>query len=448
MFHHRAVAVWAGFLSILCALLVSGCRRNAPLDPSVLDLAGLDDIQTARSSSWDRTGGNKDCVAIEAGETKLLADLHGPGSIRHFYVGTTTPAGAFSRELVLRFYWDGEQMPSVEVPFGDFFLTSYEAFVRPINSALVAVNPGMSGLGSHGYHAYFPMPYNAGARITVENQSRRRSGQLCYHIEHESYRALVPSTIGRFHAQWHRQFTSAAWLDDKYRNKVQWPGKNTDGKNNYVILEAEGKGRLIGLLLSIDNGQPGWYGEGDDMIFIDGETWPPSYHGTGTEEIFGAGATPNEEFTDLYTGFLVTENRGHSFGGKASMFRWYVHDPIRFSRSIRWTIEHGHANNYENDYTSVAYWYQSEPHKPFPPLPPAADRLPSMPAEYFKAREMLLSTQEQLHRLDGFPPDVREKMREMRKKGHRLFQDRQYSEALAVFEQHAKELDRLTRNGH
>jgi hypothetical protein len=129
--------------------------------------------------------------------------------------------------------------------------------------------------------------------------------------------------------------------------------------------------------LGVDNVAGSWWGEGDDMIFIDGETWPPSFHGTGTEEIFGGGACPSVEYSGPYTGFHLVENRdGEQWYGKNAMYRFFVHDPIRFQKSIRVTIEHGHANDMANDYSSVAYWYQKEPHAPFPPLPSSAERRP------------------------------------------------------------------------
>src|SRR4029450_9503273 len=112
-----------------------------------------------------------------------------------------------------------------------------------------------------------------------------------------------------------------------------------DGRCNYVILEAEGKGHLLGFLLNIDNAQEGWYGEGDDMIFIDGETWPPRYHGTGTEEIFGGGACPNHEYAGPYSGFHMTENRGgKNFAGKALLFPRFVKPPIRVQTPLALTI--------------------------------------------------------------------------------------------------------------
>ena len=124
---------------------------------------------------------------------------------------------------------------------------------------------------------------------------------------------------------------------------------------------------MVGLHLQINNIAGGWYGEGDDMVFVDGESWPPSIHGTGTEEIFGGGACPTREYTGPYHGFHLVESPDHA--GLVAAYRWFVHDPIRFTRALRWTVEHGHANNFANEYASVAYWYQTEPHAAFPPLP-------------------------------------------------------------------------------
>src|SRR5262249_25518057 len=155
---------------------------------------------------------------------RALAEIHATGSIRHIFIGTTTPGGAHLREMVLRMYWDGEAAPSVESPLGDFFLTPYEAFARQIHSALITVDPGH--MGSHGYHSWIPMPFQAGARITLENQSAARSNRVCYQIDYESYRAALPSDTGRFHAQWRHEFTKAAEVPESDRNHTQWAGKN------------------------------------------------------------------------------------------------------------------------------------------------------------------------------------------------------------------------------
>jgi hypothetical protein len=142
-----------------------------------------------------------------------------------------------------------------------------------------------------------------------------------------------------------------------------------------VILDTQGDGQFVGYFMTVVNLRKEWWGEGDDMIFIDGEPFPPTYHGTGTEEIFGGGACPSKEYTGPYTGFHCIENRDQSpWFGVNGMYRFYVSDPIRFRKSIRVTIEHGHANNLANDYSTLAFWYQSEPNRKRPPLPPLDER--------------------------------------------------------------------------
>jgi hypothetical protein len=156
---------------------------------------------------------------------------------------------------------------------------------------------------------------------------------------------------------------------------------NTNGADNYVILEAEGRGKYVGCNLNIDvfdRQANDWYGEGDDMIFIDGEPWPPCLHGTGTEDYFNTAECPAEEFNAPWHGITVysgNETDG-KWAGKNSMYRFHVLDPIHFTKSIKVTIEHGHANKLSNVYSSTAYWYQSEPHMLFPALPGAEARLP------------------------------------------------------------------------
>jgi hypothetical protein len=183
----------------------------------------------------------------------------------------------------------------------------------------------------------------------------------------------LPEGLGRFHATWNRVNKTEPVGENI--NITLHDARNTTGAENYVLLDAEGRGTLAGIFLNIDNTMGNWYGEGDDMIFIDGEEWPPSYHGTGSEEIFGGGACPTDEYAGPYTGFHLIGNLDYT--GKVSMYRFYVNDPVRFQKSIRMTIEHGHANNIANDYSSTAFWYQADPHKPFRALLPAAERHPA-----------------------------------------------------------------------
>ncbi len=178
---------------------------------------------------------------------------------------------------------------------------------------------------------------------------------LWYHIDYETYDEPPPDDTLRFHAQWRQERPTTAVGPQP--NVQLHAATNLDGRENYVALEAEGRGQMVGLVLEINNVAGGWYGEGDDMVFVDGDEWPPSIHGTGTEEVFGGGACPSSEYAAPYHGFHLIESP--DYGGLVGAYRWYVQDPIRFTRSLRWTIEHGHANNFANEYASVAYWYQS-----------------------------------------------------------------------------------------
>jgi hypothetical protein len=340
--------------------------------------------RSRRASSWDRSGGNMDFAVVGPGETATLLEHDGPGCVTHLYCALAFPELTDYRDAVLRCWWDGEATPSVEVPLGDFFGLAH-ARVRLMQSALVAVNPGFGS--SHGLHAYFPMPFATGARITVEHRGERALGgalpAFWYHVDYETYDAPLPADALRFHAQFRQERPTVAVGD---RPNVQLHNDvNLDGSQNYVALEAQGAGQMAGLLLQINNLAGGWYGEGDDMVFVDGDAWPPAIHGTGTEEIFGGGACPVREFAGPYHGFHLIESP--DYAGLVGAYRWFVNDPIRFTRSLRWTVEHGHANNFANDYASVAYWYQTEPHAPFPALPAREALRPPLPADYPEARE-------------------------------------------------------------
>ena len=364
------------------------------------DITRLTTARTKRASSWDRSGGNSDWISVGPGETRALAEIEGPGRITHFYFTMINPDILDFRETVLRMFWDGEPTPSVEVPLGDFFCVG-NCVVRRFTSLMMTVNPGAGIPRNSGFNCYYPMPFADGARIELENQSRRPlggpHGAFWYHIEHEEYDSPPGEETGRFHAQWRRENLTAS-VERGQTNVSLWDGVNLDGAENYVILEAEGRGHLAGILLNVDNVAGDWYGEGDDMIFIDGEKWPPSLHGTGTEEVFGGGACPDAEYAGPYTGFHLVENRdGKKFFGKNSMYRWYIHDPVRFRKSIKVTIEHGHANNFENDYSSVAYWYQCEPHAEFPQLPAPAERIPVFPPEFHDAHRKMEALITALH---------------------------------------------------
>lgn len=364
------------------------------------NLCKLKDKSNHRVSSWDKKGKNFDFVQIFSKETRVLAEIKGPGIIKHIYFTAILMDPLDFRNAIIRIYWDHEEHPSVEVPLGDFFGVS-NCRLRTLNSLMITINQGHSG--SYGFNTYFPMPFAQHAKIEIENQGPKELGgyirAFWYHIDYETLKDPLPKDTAYFHAFWNREKLTkiSENIPPNQKNISLWRGKNRTGDDNYVILDTEGDGQLVGLLLNIDNIVGGWYGEGDDMIFIDDDTWPPSIHGTGSEEIFGAGASPKVEFSGLYTSFHLVENFDYS--GHNGMYRWYINDPIRFKKRIKWTIEHGHANNFENDYSSVAYWYQKEPHKQFRPIPKLEDRIPRLPENYKEIYEKYILIATTIRRL-------------------------------------------------
>ena len=247
-----------------------------------------------RSSSYDRTGKNNDYVGVQPGATATIADLRGAGYIRHIWVTIATDEPDYLRRCVMRAYWDGESTPSIESPVGDFFGVGH---ARVSNYSSVPLNMVTGGQpmkeNRAAMNCYFPMPYSRGARITVENQGARPLRALYYNIDYEQHDS-VPGEALRFHAQWRRVNPTTGTMDLTNRSNGFFAVNgqvNLDGKNNYVILEATGRGHYVGCTLSIDHINPipgfGWFGEGDDMIFIDGEA-APSITGTGTEDYFCA----------------------------------------------------------------------------------------------------------------------------------------------------------------
>jgi hypothetical protein len=355
-------------------------------------LGGLPFIKNAsskRESSYDRTGGNRDFVVVEPGATAVMANIKGAGCIKHIWMTTRCYAPQYLRKLVLEMYWDGEENPSVRVPFGDFFGIGHATCKHYVSlplSMVMGEKRGPKGPFAASMNCYFPMPFADGAKIQLINESEEKIENLFYYVDYESYdsKEQIPDDLGRFHATWNRENPcEKVVFNSDIENPAPWdlPGKNTTGDENYVILDAEGKGHYVGCVLNIDNFDASnqeytWPGEGDDMFFIDGEEWPPSLHGTGTEDYFNAAwGFPSGEYAGPYHGVSLGSDVQEHFG-KWSLYRFHIEDPIRFNKSIRATIEHGHANNQGNDYSSVAYWYQLEPHKPLPELPPVKERLP------------------------------------------------------------------------
>ena len=327
---------------------------------SLGSLALLRDHRNARSSSYDKTGANADFWVFDAGEKKTIADLEGPGIVKHIWVTIASTEPAYLRKIVLRMFWDDETEPSVETPAGDFFGLGHAT------TTYFASHP--LSMFDRGFNCFFPMPFYKRARIEVENQGSAGPCIFYFYVDYEIHEKL-PEGLGMFHAQWRRENPCAA---------VQLPNEqNVDGKENYVVLEAEGHGHYVGCHINIDALSPGWWGEGDDMFFVDGEKWAPAIHGTGTEDYFCGAWNYNELKQVFWTPYYGYHLKGNDdYTGKHSMYRYHIEDPIVFHRSLLFSIEHGHANDMGHDYSSTAYWYQREPHKKTVELLPVELRLP------------------------------------------------------------------------
>ena len=278
------------------------------------------------------------------------------------------------KQLVVRAYWDDEKEPSVEAPLGDFFGLGLGNVVT-YESALANVAPW------NGMNCYFPMPFERSARITLANESQVPIESIYYHIDYLLFPKPLEG-VGYFHAQYRQQAPCHGWTDDwKSDYEPQIEGKkNLDGKGNYVFLEAEGRGHFLGLTQAVLQNQDDWYGEGDEMIFIDGSELPV-INGTGTEDYFGGswdyrgpnGPAQPFAYQGIGTPYIVNNEK---VGGRYCSYRWHLEAPIPFRKSIKVTIEHGHGNHRADNFYTVAFWYQTEPHGKFPELPKAADRIP------------------------------------------------------------------------
>lgn len=370
-------------------------------------LPKLRHARTRRFSSYDRTGGNDDRLHIASGETVTIAEAEGAGIVTHIWVTIDCASPHFLRKITLRAYWDGEQEPSIECPIGDFFGMGH---AKTRNYASLPLQ--MSPQDGKAFNCYFPMPFESGMRFTVTSECEHEV-LFYYYVDFEVHEALEPG-LGRFHTQWRRTIHRSIDEQGMTNEEVLFGGVNADGRDNHTILDAQGHGHYVGCLLSVYSLRRSkdwdWYGEGDDMIFVDGEpglalpdvrrvkqiatdpdapvleerpessagandAWPPTLHGTGTEDYFNTAWCPTQEYAAPYHGIIAAG--GPNWTEPVTLYRWHIEDPVIFQRSIRVTIEHGHANRRGDDYASVAFWYQAEPHAPFPELPAVADRLPT-----------------------------------------------------------------------
>jgi hypothetical protein len=293
-------------------------------------------------------------LTVKAGETVTLMDVAGPGVIQHIWL--VAHQEGRGQSCVLRFYWDDEETPSVESPVTDFFAVGHGK-VAPVNSLPVMVNAG------NALNCFWPMPFRKHAKITFTNEAETDIGVLAYQITYAE--TPVPENAGYFHAQWRHA--------------------NTATQNPYVILDGvKGQGQYVGTFLAWSQMSDGWFGEGEVKFYLDGDREFPTICGTGTEDYFLSSWGFSRVFSAPFVGVPLkdgcpeAEPNGRA-GTKWSLYRWHVMDPVRFQQDLRVTVQAlGWAPKYRklsDDVSSVAYWYQTEPHAPFPKLPSLDERL-------------------------------------------------------------------------
>jgi D-arabinan exo alpha-(1,3)/(1,5)-arabinofuranosidase (non-reducing end) len=354
--------------------LLAFCFLTLPLvsqDPAIWlsSLPEAKDYVQKRASSYDRSGGNADARTIAAGETLTLLDETGPGLISHVWVTIASDDPNHLKALVLRMYWDGEASPSVETPIGDFFglgLGDYHLY----QSLPLSVGSDKA------LNCFFPMPFQKHARITVTNEGSRKTDAFYFNIDYRAYNKPLAADLLYFHTQYRQAAPARGWTNQWTSNgdRIVNDKKNLNGEGNYVWMEATGRGHFVGVTMSVLQNQDGWWGEGDDMFFVDGES-TPSINGTGSEDYFlGAWDFGGHPFA--YGLYGAPEVGQEVAGGRSSAYRFHLDSPIPFTKSLRATIEHGQANHRSDDYFSVAYWYQTEPHAAFPALPTLEERIP------------------------------------------------------------------------
>ncbi len=353
------------------ALLVF-CLLAAPLisqDNSswLATLPQAKDYVQKRASSYDRSGGNADSRPLAPGETLTLLDADGPGLVSHVWFTIASDDPNHLKAIVLRMYWDGESTPSVETPVGDFFgLGLGDYYLYQSTPLSVGANKALN--------SFFPMPFQKHARMTVTNEGAIRTDAFYFNIDYRAYSKPLPADSLYFHAQYRQAAPNHGWSSEWKSNGDMDAKKNLEGEGNYVWMEATGHGHFVGVTMSVLQNQDKWWGEGDDMFFVDGEK-SPSINGTGSEDYFsGAWDFGGHPFGyGLFGAPVVGQEVA---GGRSSVYRFHLDSPITFTKSLRATIEHGHGNHRSDNFFSVAYWYQSEPHAVFPTMPALEQRIP------------------------------------------------------------------------
>ncbi|MGD9125782.1 MAG: DUF2961 domain-containing protein [Planctomycetia bacterium] len=326
------------------------------------DIATVKDLSSHRASSFDRTGENTDNImGLAPGEAHVMLDTDGPGRIGHIWMTVSyyNKHETFLRDLVIRIYWEGSKVPSVEAPLGDFFGLGHGKRYK-VRSAPVCV-----GDNDRALNCYWPMPFYKHARVEIYNNGSRSIRRIYYNVDYQ--RGKIAPDQALFHAQ--------------FRRVKELPPKpfTRTGEDNFVILDTQGEGQYLGCFFYVDSAPGGWWGEGDEMIHIDGEKLP-SITGTGTEDYFcnawGFGNTFNYPFYGV-----PLLNKSSDGWKQTSAYRFHIPSPVRFKKSIRVSIEHHWGKKVTNDYSCVAFWYQRQPTTVRMPIPKAEKNHPRVHPE-------------------------------------------------------------------
>lgn len=334
------------------------------------NLSVIRNDKTGRSSSWDTSGRNSDNWSIDPGESKIIADIDGPGAITHIWMTQKE----HYREILLKITWDNARQPSVLCPLGDFFGLGH-GIVNSYQALLFTASTKHNNQFEEGcaLNSYVQMPFKERAVVELVNESHEPHRQYFY-VDYEQYNKAPTDEVGFFHAEFRRENPFGGWSHDITVNQPEANVVNKERnawENNYVILDTKGRGHFIGCNISVTNFQGTWWGEGDDMIWVDGYKWPPALHGTGSEDYLNQ-AWGMQDNAFLRNGSSIHED---NTDGYQTSYVHHIENPVHFEKEIKVTIEHGHGNHLCNEMSSVAYWYADKPCRVAKP-PSVSKRMP------------------------------------------------------------------------
>ncbi len=339
-------------------MVLNGCT-TAPASSShaIDDLASPKHFKAMRASSADPTGKNGDARPIAPGETLVLADVKGAGRITHLWTTIASPSPDHLRELVLRMTWDDAATPAVECPVGDFFAQGPGKYVE-FASSMVSVG------GQMALNCYWPMPFKRHAVFTVTNEGAKAVDSFYYNFDYQ-LEASAAANTRYFHTQ--------------YRNAFPAP-KGVP----LTICETKGAGHFVGTVVSVMANSDGWWGEGDDNFFVDGNK-QPDISGTGSEDYFCGAWDFGHAFWTPYFGVTYYDNAakgGEKRGIENTVYRWHIQDAVPFTTSLLFTLEHGRGGWDEdrtplrNHYTTLGLYYVDHPERDGKGIAAYKDRVP------------------------------------------------------------------------